>query len=295
MEKTSFFKTKPGSFASILQLVILLFGLVLAVLISDQAQKYIGRASTSPKPKIVKISNLTSSSFSVSFATDKKSLCTLILHDPQGKEQIVFDDRTSNYTSNTLFNVHHFTARNLTPDTAYTFVIQSGTEKYNDNGSDYAVNTLPLSSQTPATPIFLYGSVVDEKNLALTGALVYLSLNPPENTLSFLTDQNGNFIFDLVNLNDTAQDLTNKTALIGVIGPEGETFDRQITLTGTDQSLDNIIFKSEGNESQDKGVSLIPLTNDEKNTTLNTEPEAVNNLNLWQKIMAFFQKLFSND
>jgi len=127
--------------SSLLQLSFLIFGLVLAVLLTDRAQKYIGRATISPVPKNVNIQNITPTSFGVSWVTDKPASGVIILK--REKEQIFFDDRLRTYTPNSLFTDHYVTVTNLTPGQTYFFVILSGKERYNNKGNDYQV-TLPI-------------------------------------------------------------------------------------------------------------------------------------------------------
>lgn len=138
------FKTKNSlPLGSLLQLSILIFGLVLAVFLTDQTQKYIGRAGSSPVPKEVKILNVTPTSFAVSWLTDKPANGAIILKGVP-TEKIFFDDRLKTYTPNSLFSDHYVTLSNLTPGKTYFFIILSGKERYNNQGRDYQI-TLPLN------------------------------------------------------------------------------------------------------------------------------------------------------
>lgn len=142
-------RTKSSfSLGSLFQLSVLIFGLVLAVFLTDKTQKYIGRAQSSPVPKNVVITILSSNSFSVSWTTDRPATGAIILREEKNlsakrHERIFFDDKLKNYTPNSLFTEHYVTVSGLTPGKTYHFIILSGEKRYNNQGKDYQVS-LPL-------------------------------------------------------------------------------------------------------------------------------------------------------
>lgn len=282
-------KSQNISFSSLFQFLILVLGLFLAVILTDRAQKYIGRAGTSPKPKEVKISNITETSFVVSWITEKPAIGAVILFD-NGKESIFFDDRNITYTSNSLFSNHYVTLKNLTPGKNYAFLIQSGKEKFLNDGKNYEVFLPSSLTITPPPPVFLYGTLIDKNNQPQRESLVYLIKEgyPP---LSFLTDKNGNFIFNLNNFRNQSGYFSPKAGekvTLFSYDEENNRVEKGITLIGTDQSLGNLKIE------KDKGISLIgnslPLTNNQENASINNE---VGKISFWQKILLFFKKIFN--
>lgn len=230
------------SLSSLLQLSVLIFGLVLAVLLTDQAQKYIGRATVSPKPKEVKITNVSESSFSVSWKTDRPSTGAVILKGTP--ERIFFDDRTGTYTTNSLFVTHHVTLKNLEPGQTYFFLIQSGKERYNSEEGDYQVTLpQPLSSPLP-NPFSVYGKVLAKNQTPAPDTLVYLIFKEAQ-MLSTLTDGNGNFVLTSNNLrtkdfNNYYSPVVNETVTLNLSAEKNGYLKKEIIFSGPDLNLGNL-------------------------------------------------------
>ena len=281
-------KKSPYSLGSIFQLSILIFGLVMAVFLTDQAQKYVGRATSSPKPQEVKITNLAEGSFTVSWLTDKPATGVVILKDssPTSPEKVFFDDRSGSYTTNSLFSTHEVTVRSLQSNKAYLFQIQSGKEKYGpaSGGVSYQITTLSPTETIPGTPMAVYGNITDNNQSPSAGILVYL-ITPNSLPLSSLSDQNGNFI--LSPTNSRSKDLKtfylpkeNDQATLILTSDTKTSLKKDLVLSGTDQNLGNFIL------AENNSLLTTPL---EKNTiNLKTVPEK---LNFFQRIVLFLKNL----
>lgn len=278
-------KKQNFSLSSLFQLSFLIFGLILAVFLTDQAQKYLGRANSSPAPREITITNLSETSFTVSWLTEKPAEGLVILKNlpAEGQEKVFFDDRSGTYTSNSLFTTHQVTISNLKADQAYSFLIQSGKDKY---PIEYeAVTLLPVST-TSLSPVMIYGIVSGKTSQPAANVLVYLT-SPAATMISTLTDQNGNFVLNLSNRR--TKDLTNyfssqagEKVILTFKSSPGEISQKEIILTGADQNLGSLPLSQNGLPNT--------LTANKEAGSLNQEPEK---LTFWQKVILFFKTIFS--
>lgn len=114
---------------------------------------FTGRASIDKTPQNVKISNITDSSFTVSFTTNAKSTSGLSVEEAGKNSHLVYDDRNKKTETQNEFYSHYITASDLSPQTPYNFIIIADGESYYDGNQKYFVRTAPpipetLSSQT---------------------------------------------------------------------------------------------------------------------------------------------------
>lgn len=177
-------------------IIVLILGISLGVVLIKQGSKFFLKANPDFTPKQVKISNVTDSSFSVSWITDSQT-SGFVNYGPN--EDLIFtaeDDRDQISGKVDSFLVHHVTIRDLKPATTYFFEIESGGETFDNNGESYQVTTAPtIQAPAPANDV-AYGSIISQNGSPMEGVIIYLSL-PNASPLSTLTKTSGNWVIPL--------------------------------------------------------------------------------------------------
>lgn len=163
---------------TLLGLGILLLGVVVGIVLLGQGTTgFLPRASEDTVPRQIRITNITDTSFTVSFLTDGMAP-GYVEHgtEPNQLKQQVRDDRDQLANSTGTFTTHHITVRGLQPSKQYYFRIGTGTrEMYDNNGAPFSLRTarptVPGSEARTA-----YGTINTEVGNPADGAIVYLTI-----------------------------------------------------------------------------------------------------------------------
>ncbi|HSA84109.1 MAG TPA: Ig-like domain-containing protein [Patescibacteria group bacterium] len=145
------------------------------------------KAATDATPKNVQISNISDTSFTVSYLTDDASVGSLQYGKTNEIKQVVLDDEEK--------TVHSLTVTGLTPATEYQFSILSDSQIYLNNGRDYSVKTAP-SLQKPQTTALLRGKIILDNGSPPPAARVSLSTSNSQ-LLSTITKTDGTYEINL--------------------------------------------------------------------------------------------------
>ena len=184
---------------SILGILLLVGGLFATSYLINQRVFFFTKASTGTEPQFVTITNVSDSSFSVTYQTSEQTQGTLSLGETVDKaEKIVLDDRDQSVGKSEAYNLHHISVKNTTPNTTYQFFIVSGKDVYGDKGKPYSVRTGPKITSDPSTQPPLTGKVNEKEEvlLVVTGA----GIAP----LSTLMKQDGTYFLPLNAIRDAS-------------------------------------------------------------------------------------------
>lgn len=166
-------------------IIVLIVGLVFGVFMIQQNQNVRLGAYVEAKPENVRITNVTDSSFVVSWTTDKntKGFVSLI--------------NQGNYVTQDSLNnglTHYVVVENLKPLTEYKFELNSDGIFFDNNGINWSVKTgqrlLPNSNS-----ITISGNVVSATNKPIRQAIVFVFINGSH--LSTVTQEDGTWILPL--------------------------------------------------------------------------------------------------
>jgi hypothetical protein len=220
-------------------IAILLIGLPLLVFASYQVYQLVIRASVEAQPKNVALSNVTTSSVTVSWVTDVSATGSVVPVLNGVDQSPVLDKRGSGkrYT-------HYVELTNLEPNTDYEFVIVSDGEKYTSEGEEklFKFKTAPIKGETP-TPNPIHGSVsgVSGDDVMLFAMLKDKSAYP----VSAIMPRGGNWIIDMSAL----RDISEKTMI--VVTP-----DTNIVLTAISGSEEGSVIEGTFSELFDSNGKL---------------------------------------
>jgi hypothetical protein len=166
-------------FPTILGLIILFGALGAGVFfIGSGPGIFSPRATPQTTPKNVKITNVTDTTFTVSFITDEATAgfvrygtSATSLNNREGDDRDQLSGNVSNYTT------HHITLRNLQANTTYYFTIGTGASgQFDNDGKPYSVKTVQrVTGQSAAQTI--YGTVLNKDSTAADGSIVYVTVD----------------------------------------------------------------------------------------------------------------------
>jgi hypothetical protein len=254
---------------TLLGLLILGAGLIGGIfLVNTKNLGFLPRASPETTPKSLKITNVTDTSFTVSWVTDSKTPGYLKYGtSPSNLSTTVTDDRDQISGSVGLFMTHHVTIRSLTAQTTYYFKVGTGTsELYDDNGSPYQTKT---GSAITASAKTIYGNILSSDSTSTGGSLIYIT-GDTISPLSTIAQSSGSFVLSLAiarskdgqssaNITDDTKisilvvsPFDNKTSIVDTIVSQAQPIP-DITL-GTNQDA-TVPFSSPVPETPGQGTS----------------------------------------
>jgi hypothetical protein len=175
--------------------LILLGGLVAGVILVNSRQGLLTKAGPTEAPKNVKISDLGSNTFTVSWVTDtpvtgylKYSENPAKITTPAGDTRDQISGSSQGYTN------HYVKVTGLNPDKTNYFMIGSGSQLYDDNGKPFEVRT---GQQVIAPPEdVITGKIISADGSPISNAIVYVEAEGGQ-TLSAMTKTDGTFRLNL--------------------------------------------------------------------------------------------------
>lgn len=187
---------------TIIGILLLLIGVGGGIYLVETRTQGPSKAQTTYEPSNILKTNITDSSFTVTWLT-KEPASGSVLYGTSQKDisQTAFDDRDTIDNKLKPYKTHHVSIKNLSPETVYYFVINSGNNKFFDGTRAYTITTAKkLETTLEFEPS--YGNVVDQQNKPAEGALVILTL-PQAFPLSTLVKSSGNWLITLNTLRDS--------------------------------------------------------------------------------------------
>ena len=152
---------------TILGIFILTFGITSGVLILNAKQIFKLGAEEDTAPKNIKVSNITDSSFTISFTTNQKSRSFIKV----GEDSLFLGDTDIKRQENRT-GVHYFSIDGLSPATTYFITINSDGINYLSDDPLSIKTGNKLSSDNIGKN--LYGKVYSKSGEELKGAIVYV-------------------------------------------------------------------------------------------------------------------------
>jgi hypothetical protein len=161
-----------------------IFGLILCILVvggviffAEQNFRKPSKASEPRVPESVRITNITDTTFSVSWIT-RSPASGSVLVATKGKSNRIYSDERDTAGKPGLYTSHLVTVRDAVAYSEYSLKIISNGKQYTDNGSPYSFTTaptLPPNSNPLGEPA--YGTVWTATDVPAEGVLVYLTLD----------------------------------------------------------------------------------------------------------------------
>jgi hypothetical protein len=186
---------------TILGILAITIGVGITTFLVNQSTLFKSNASFSDQPKNVRITNITDTSFTVTYATDGQVPGSLNYGKDKTLGQSGLDDRDQQTGNLSNYNIHNITVQRLSTQTQYFFTITSGQANYSNDNQPFMVTTGPtLSSPSNQGPIT--GKIILPDGTAPSEALIYITLDGAQ-VISTLIKSDGSYILPLNSLRTT--------------------------------------------------------------------------------------------
>lgn len=180
---------------TILGMLLIMVGVAITSYLVQTGVITIGQASGSNTPENVRFTNVSDTSFTVSYTTKEKASGTIAIGTTPSLGQVILDDRDQQAGTLTPVTIHHITARNLKPTTKYYLSITSGKDTFLNNEQLFEVTTATTLAENPPEQHPLTGKIIFSSEITKP-ALVYVTA-PNAQPLSTVTKDDGNYIIPL--------------------------------------------------------------------------------------------------
>lgn len=197
--KQSFWSKK---IPSLLGLIIIALGIGVTTLLVNQGGLFSIKASPTQIPKNVRLSNITESSFTVSYQTEDSVSGVVNYGQTTDFGKSSLDDRDQASGNVTNYKLHNLTIRNLSPNTKYYFSIISGKDTYLNSNSPFEITTGGTINDNPPAQNPISGRVLLPSGGAPKESIAYLTSNNSQVT-STLVKSDGSFLLPLNSLRTT--------------------------------------------------------------------------------------------
>jgi len=203
--------TSQVTIPTLLGILFLVLGIVVGVLTIQSRQVFRSRANHGFGPQDVTITNVTDSSFTVSWTTEGESVGSVAW----GKSANRIENQTEEAP---LSLIHHISVEGLEPRSTYYFQIFSDQKPYLDNLNPWVVTTAQ-KLPPPTRSVIASGVVFNPDKTPATNTVVYLEIDsgPPRSTL---TSESGRWIIPISEIrNDSLSsyiNIDNQTSIISV-------------------------------------------------------------------------------
>lgn len=215
---------------TLLGLLTIIVGIGITSFLTQTGVIFTGQASPSDEPTNVQISNITDTSFTVSYTTDGAVIGSLNVGQNTSLGATALDDRDKTLVEH---KAHVITVKNLNAETSYFFSITSGQNTFLKDGGLYSVKTGPPLDSTLATERgTVSGKVVLPDGSSAADTIIYLNIAGAQ-ALSTLTKTDGsyNLQLSLIRTTDLSTYYTIPEETTAKISAYGNSLSSQATLT----------------------------------------------------------------
>jgi hypothetical protein len=180
-------------------ILLITIGVGITTFLVNQGVLFKSNANLTNQPQNVRITNITDSSFTVSYETESKVIGSLNYGDNQNLGKPALDDRDQQTANLTSYNIHNITVRNLTPQRKYFFSIISGQETYINSNQPFEVATGSKLSESPPNQNPISGKILLSDGTSPKEAIVYVTADNSQ-VISTLVKSDGSYILPLNSL-----------------------------------------------------------------------------------------------
>ncbi len=178
---------KKSKIPTLLGILILVIGIAAGVMLIRSRLFFRLGATGEFAPKDVRISNITDTSLTISWVTDRETSGFVRWGENQNSLS-----RTELDELATQSHTHTLTLRGLSPQTTYFFKINSGGEDFDNNGVPWQITT-GSALATPNKTVLISGIILTATGEPAKNALVYLTIGG-SSLLSTITSATGNWV-----------------------------------------------------------------------------------------------------
>jgi hypothetical protein len=213
---------------SVIGIAFLSISLITITWLSRNVILFGTKAATAAIPNAVQVTNISDTSFTISYLTEEKVTGTISYGKEQTQGSIAMDDRDKQTATPIPHRVHHITIKDVTPKTPYFFTIISDDKTFDNNGKPYTITTAPTltDSLIPEQP--LTGTIMYQNGSIPTEGIVFAGTSTSQ-LRSVLVQPDGSYEIPLSPL--YTKDLTSYESLT-----QNSTFQLVITDASTEST-----------------------------------------------------------
>lgn len=175
--------------------LVTIVGLLGGILFINKSQTIFSRALSQSTPRNIKITNVGSTSFVVSWVTDNASQGYINYgEDTNSINERSNDLRDTNTAQPGQYLTHFVIVDNLKAEGKFYFKVVAGGKSYGEGTKPFTVSTGP--QKIPSDNDLAQGRILNSEGQPSKGSIVYLSL-PNTINQAALTDENGNWMIPL--------------------------------------------------------------------------------------------------
>jgi len=187
MKKGLFNKRVPTIFA----LLVLVGIIAVSTVLVQKGIFYIGKAAPENQPQNVLISNVTDTSFTVSFTTPGDVDSVLTMSDASVGKSLILDDRDKKNGGQEKYFSHLITVPNLKANTKYVFKLLVGAKEYSD--PSYTAQTVSEIKEQPPSQNLIFGKILLPDGTPAGDSIVSAKTQDSQ-LISAITNGNGQFV-----------------------------------------------------------------------------------------------------
>lgn len=196
---------KQKRIPTLVGLVILIVGVAAGIFLVKKEQVFSPRANLDKSPTQIRITNVTDSSFTVSWFTKEATLGYVVWGGQKNNlDQIAKSINESGEP--TKKNLHYVQIQGLSPTTNYYFKLAADTQNnlYDNQGQAYQLVTAPNLGSLPS-PDTIYGTALNQDGRPAQDSIVYLTIANGQPT-STQVKSNGNWVLSLSTIRTEGSD-----------------------------------------------------------------------------------------
>jgi hypothetical protein len=183
-------------YSKLLGVLVLVLGVIATAALTLSGINPFIKAAPTEDPTNIRITNVTDSSFTVTYQTQASVIGTISYGKDQFLGQIALDDRDQPSGKPNDYQLHSITVRGLTPQTKYYFSILSGKTTYLNNGLLFTTTTGEEIATNPTSQVPLSGIISLPDGTKPTESLIYVTTDGGQ-TLSTLAKTTGLYVIPL--------------------------------------------------------------------------------------------------
>lgn len=199
-------------------LLLLLVGVAVTSYLTQTGVIFTSRASAAHTPENIRITNVSSDSFTISYTTAEKNTGVISYGKDKNLTQTANDDRNGQADPLTPHLVHHVTLRNLSPSTKYYFSITSGPDTFLKNGELFEATTASSISTNPTKQQPITGKILTPDGKETDEAIVYLTTDGAQMISTLVKNGKYTVALNTMRTTDLSRYITlNDTSLIKIL------------------------------------------------------------------------------
>ena len=182
-------KKQSNRIPTILGVIILIIGIISGVFLVQRAQIFKLGASPETTPQDVRVTNVSDSSATISWITDKETVAFITWGDSQSLKETTLENNSQ------AKQIHSITITDLSPSKTYFFKINSDSTLYDNDNDPWQIKTGPILSSS-STSNMLSGTITTVAGQPAVGVLVYVTSGNIA-PLSVITSNSGQWLIPL--------------------------------------------------------------------------------------------------